>query len=74
MPEPRVTRLRYRSLAGDVYDAEARNPIIGRCGPVVAIFPGEAQRYEMAAIPYVGADNGARGVCFSTEDSHGQKS
>jgi len=69
-----VTAFRYRSLAGDVYRAEAINPVVGRCGPVTAIFPSGTQRLEMSAIPFVGDDNGARGVCFRTEDPDGEAS
>lgn len=67
-----MTGFRYRSLAGDVYDANV-TAHRGSFVDVEAIFPS-GRRIELRSVPFLATDTGARGACFKREDhDDGQK-
>jgi hypothetical protein len=58
--------LRYRSLAGDIWPAErlSRRNLVNESCWDIEVVPPIGDRLELRAIPHVGADTGARGICF----------
>lgn len=59
--------VRYRAIAGGVYDARlvgTKPATPGACVALAVIVPGCSEPVELSAIPFVDPDTGARGVCF----------
>ena len=59
-----ATMVKYRSIAGDVYDASLL-AIEGERATIDILSPGPSRRpWLRGRVPYLAVDNGQRGVCF----------